>query len=146
MLTLQALICATAHLIFFRYLDGRILTSDISIFAKKTMIPQGYATTISLLLIAAFRAMLFGSIGLCYTQYLWATLRNRVLKVRFFKLPLAMSLLIEHRLGSLKTSFKYRTTHFTSQVLAYISPLLYWPLLLYSVGSCPLPQYIPREL
>jgi hypothetical protein len=46
------------------------------------MIPQGYATTISLLLIAAFRAALVGSIGLCYTQYFWATLRKRVLKVR----------------------------------------------------------------
>jgi hypothetical protein len=87
MLTPQALICATAHLLFFTYLDGRILTSDISILAKQTTIPQGYATTTSLLLIAAFRAALIGSIGLCYTQHLWATLRKQVLKVRFSPNP-----------------------------------------------------------
>lgn len=138
--------CATAHLIFFRYLNGRILTSEITILAKKTTIPQGYATTISLLLIAAFRAALVGSIGLCYTQYLWASLRKRVLKVRFFQLTARTVLLIGLRLGLSKTSSRYKTTPFTLQAQVYISALLYWLLLLSSAGLCPLLQYILQEL
>jgi hypothetical protein len=65
------------------YLDGRILSESIEISEKKTHIPQGYVTTISLLITAAFRAALLASVGVCYTQYLWATLRERALKVRY---------------------------------------------------------------
>jgi hypothetical protein len=45
------------------------------------MVPQAYATTLSLILVTAFRAALVASIGTCYTQYLWATFRKHVLKV-----------------------------------------------------------------
>jgi len=48
---------------------------------KTTMVPQAYATTLSLILVTAFRAALVASIGTCYTQYLWATFRKHVLKV-----------------------------------------------------------------
>jgi hypothetical protein len=65
------------------YLDGRILSEGIEISGKKTLIPQNYVTTISLLITTAFRAALLASVGVCYTQYLWATLRERVLKVRY---------------------------------------------------------------
>lgn len=51
---------------------------------KTTTVPQAYATTVSLVLVTAFRAALVASIVTCYTQYLWATLRKRVLKVLFF--------------------------------------------------------------
>ncbi|KAH6618853.1 hypothetical protein C7974DRAFT_38251 [Boeremia exigua] len=76
-----ALLCAAAHCWFFVYLNGRILSPDIELAAKTTTIPQGYVTTISFLLVTAFRASLVASVGVCYTQHLWATLREKVLKV-----------------------------------------------------------------
>ncbi|KAH6849525.1 hypothetical protein B0T12DRAFT_504305 [Alternaria alternata] len=41
----------------------------------------GFYFILSLVLVTAFRAALVASIGTCYTQFLWATLRKRVLKV-----------------------------------------------------------------
>ncbi|KAF3008932.1 hypothetical protein E8E13_011326 [Curvularia kusanoi] len=74
--------CAYMHWLFFEYLDGRILAwIPPTTAAKTTMIQQGYATTISFLLTTAFKAALVGSVGICYTQSLWVTLRKRVLKI-----------------------------------------------------------------
>jgi hypothetical protein len=83
LLTITALIHAAVHWGFFFYLDGRVLSNDPELSIKRTTIPQGYVTTISFLLATAFRAALVASVGVCYTQYLWATLRERVLKVLF---------------------------------------------------------------
>jgi hypothetical protein len=87
LLTLSALLLAVAHCLFFQYLDGRILSPGIGLpTTKTTTIPQGYVTALSFLLITAFRAALVASVGICYTQYLWATLRTKVLKVGSFTL------------------------------------------------------------
>lgn len=83
LLTITALIHAAVHCGFFFYLDGRVLSNDPELSIQKTTIPQGYVTTISFLLATAFRAALVASVGVCYTQYLWATLRERILKVLF---------------------------------------------------------------
>jgi hypothetical protein len=63
------------------YLDSHILSESIEISGKETQIPQSYVITISLLITTAFRAALLASAGTCYTQYLWATLRECVLKL-----------------------------------------------------------------
>jgi ABC-type antimicrobial peptide transport system permease subunit len=63
-------------------LDGRVLSNDSTLSNKKTTTSQGYVTTISLLLTTAFRAALSGGVGVTYTQYLWVTLRKRLLKVQ----------------------------------------------------------------
>ena len=81
MLTNIALICAAVHCGFFFYLDGRVLSNEAELSAEKTTVPQGYVTTIAFLLATAFRAVLVANAGVCYTQYLWATSRERVLKV-----------------------------------------------------------------
>ncbi|KAH6639095.1 hypothetical protein C7974DRAFT_387870 [Boeremia exigua] len=77
-----SLLLVVCHYMFFLYLEGRVMapSSELS-YRRTTMIPQGYVTTISLLLTTAFRATLVASVASCYTQYLWATLRTRVLKV-----------------------------------------------------------------
>jgi hypothetical protein len=77
---LIAVLLAVIHLIFFNYLDGRILEETEEIINElgdyqSTQIPQSYVTTISLALVTAFRAALIASIGICYTQYLWRKLR-----------------------------------------------------------------------
>jgi len=66
------------------YLDGRIISQGFTLSTKTTSVSQAYATTVSLVLVTAFRATLVASIGTCYTQHLWATFRKRVLKVPFF--------------------------------------------------------------
>jgi hypothetical protein len=48
---------------------------------KFTRIPQTYVTTVSLVLVTAFRAALIACISSCYTQYLWKELRSQLLKV-----------------------------------------------------------------
>jgi len=82
----SAFICAASHYCFFTYLDDRIIFSGSLPSTKTTTVPQAYATTVSLVLVTAFRAALVASIGTCYTQYLWATFRKRALKVPFFGL------------------------------------------------------------
>jgi hypothetical protein len=72
------------HYVFFRYLNNRVISQGIPLSTKTTSIPQAYVTTISLLLVTAFRAALLASVGTCYTQLLWATFRERVLKVHVF--------------------------------------------------------------
>ncbi|RII07023.1 hypothetical protein CUC08_Gglean007991 [Alternaria sp. MG1] len=74
-------LCAATHYCFFPYLDGRIISPGFTLSTKTTTVPQAYVTTVSLVLVTAFRAALVASIGTCYTQYLWATFRKRVLKV-----------------------------------------------------------------
>jgi len=77
-----ALLCAVAHLCTFNYLGGRVMVSrHHNLPFRTTDIPQSYVTTISLLLVTAFRAALVATIGVCYTQYLWHTLRRETLKV-----------------------------------------------------------------
>jgi hypothetical protein len=49
------------------------------------MIPQTWATTLSLVLVTGFRAALVASISLSYAQYLWKNLRSRVLKVELIE-------------------------------------------------------------
>lgn len=76
-----ALMCAVAHFCVFNYLDGRIADrGDEPPPFRSTSIPQSYVTTISLVLVTAFRASLVASIGICYTQYLWQTLRRQLLE------------------------------------------------------------------
>jgi hypothetical protein len=77
----KALLCSVAHYCFFVYLDNRIISKD-RVSSETTTIPQAYVTTISLLLVTAFRASLVASIATCYTQMLWATFRRLMLKVR----------------------------------------------------------------
>jgi hypothetical protein len=72
------------HYVFFRYLNNRVISQGIPLSTKTTSIPQAYVTTVSLLLVTAFRAALLASVGTCYTQLLWATFRERVLKVHVF--------------------------------------------------------------
>ncbi|KAL1794596.1 hypothetical protein ACET3X_006412 [Alternaria dauci] len=78
---LISFLCAAAHYCFFAYLDGRIISPGFMLSTKTTTVPQAYVTTVSLILVTAFRAALVASIGTCYTQYLWATFRKRVLRV-----------------------------------------------------------------
>lgn len=74
--------CALVHYLFFAYLNNRTTGShDDRLSLPTTSISQSYATTISLLLVTAFRAALVGSVGICYTQHLWATFRKKVLQV-----------------------------------------------------------------
>jgi hypothetical protein len=70
----------------FNYLDGRIAERDDGSESEQlpfrtTSLPQSYVTTISLLLVTAFRAALVAAIGICYTQYLWQTMRRQFLDV-----------------------------------------------------------------
>jgi hypothetical protein len=75
-------VCALAHYLLFEYLDSSTTGShDDRLSLPTTSISQSYATTISLLLVTAFRAALVGSIGICYTQQLWVTFRSKVLRV-----------------------------------------------------------------
>ncbi|KAH8629831.1 hypothetical protein IG631_14408 [Alternaria alternata] len=75
-----AFLCAAVHYCFFAYLDDRIISPGFVLSTKTTTVPQAYATTVSLVLVTAFRAALVASIGTCYTQCLWATFRKPVLK------------------------------------------------------------------
>ncbi|KAJ8108732.1 hypothetical protein OPT61_g7964 [Boeremia exigua] len=77
-----ALLCAIAHFCVFNYLDGRVAYQGSEpVPFPSTSIPQSYVTTVSLVLVTAFRAALVASIGVCYTQYLWCILRRRTLEV-----------------------------------------------------------------
>ena len=90
------------------------------------MIPQGYATTTSLLLIAAFRAALVGSIGLCYTQHLWATLRKRVLKVRSFQVISSNAPADQTQIGLIEDLFQIQNNifHLASSGIYLTTPVL----------------------
>ncbi|KAF2125621.1 hypothetical protein P153DRAFT_359973 [Dothidotthia symphoricarpi CBS 119687] len=77
-----ALLCAVVHNCVFNYLDGRVVNQNRdNVSFDTTTIPQSHATTISLVLVTAFRAALTASIGYCYTQYLWKNLRSQILEV-----------------------------------------------------------------
>lgn len=77
------MITAIAHFCVFNYLHGRVAaTSDEGRSFRSTSIPQSYVTTISLLLVTVFRASLVASIGVCYAQCLWKTLRRELLEVQ----------------------------------------------------------------
>jgi hypothetical protein len=74
------------HYLFFRYLDDRVIFQGTLHSRKTTSIPQAYVTTISLLFVTAVCAALLASVATCYTQLLWATLRERVFKVHVFSM------------------------------------------------------------
>lgn len=57
-----------------RYLDGKP-TND------KRYLAQQYVTSLSLLLVAAFKASLCGSLAVAFTQHTWKVLRHRALRV-----------------------------------------------------------------
>ena len=65
-LNFLALLCAVIHFCVFNYLDGRIADRrdrrNEEIPFRSTSIPQSYVTTISLVLVTAFRAALVASI------------------------------------------------------------------------------------
>jgi hypothetical protein len=65
---------AISHYIFFRSIDGQEVSN---IFALR----QSHISTISLLLVTAFRAAIVAVLGTCFTQYLWYLLRERCLQI-----------------------------------------------------------------
>jgi hypothetical protein len=81
-----ALLSAIAHMCVFLYLHGRIASEgDNTLPFKTTSLPQSYVTTLSLVFVTIFRAALVASIGVCYVQCLWRTLRQQVMEVQFIE-------------------------------------------------------------
>jgi hypothetical protein len=71
--SLTALVFAIGHYVLFQYLDGRTVDGF--------RIRQSFVTTLSLLLITAFRISILGSVGLCFAQHLWHVLRQTALPI-----------------------------------------------------------------
>jgi hypothetical protein len=67
------LICAIGHYSFFSYLDGT--TTD------HRKLYQSYVTTISLLLVTAFKSFIIAAVGLSFAQHLWRVLRGQSLSL-----------------------------------------------------------------
>ncbi|KAH7074435.1 hypothetical protein BKA63DRAFT_595919 [Paraphoma chrysanthemicola] len=65
---------AVIHCVFFKILDGK----DVS---SASVLQQSHVSTISLLLVTAFRAAIIVVLGSCFTQYLWFLLRARCLQL-----------------------------------------------------------------
>lgn len=65
---------AGLHYGFFRLIDGEELGAFLSL-------RQSHVSTISLLLVTAFRAAIVATLGICFTQYLWYLLRTKCLQV-----------------------------------------------------------------
>ncbi|KAF2745377.1 hypothetical protein M011DRAFT_479202 [Sporormia fimetaria CBS 119925] len=70
---LVGLAFAVGHFCFFQFLNGR----PVDDFA----IGQSFVSTISLLLITAFRLCMVGCVGLCFAQHLWYVLRRTALPI-----------------------------------------------------------------
>jgi hypothetical protein len=117
-----ALLCAAVHLWLFIYLDARVIINDTNnILFRSTNIPQTYVTTISLILVTAFRAALVASVGICYTQYLWRTFRSKLLAVEviedLFQIRANVVRLLNPAL------FRYTPGLFTVAVIIWLLPL-----------------------
>ena len=65
---------AIAHYLFFSLLDGKDTSNTLAL-------RQSQVSTISLLLVTAFRATIVVVLGTCFAQYLWYLLRTRCLKI-----------------------------------------------------------------
>jgi hypothetical protein len=68
------LVIAILHFIMMRYLDGK--PTDDSRY-----LVQQYVTSMSLLLVAAFKACLCSTLAIAFTQHMWKILRNEALRV-----------------------------------------------------------------
>jgi hypothetical protein len=68
------LVIALLHFIMMRYLDGKP-TDDSRYLA------QQYVTSMSLLLVAAFKACLCSALAIAFTQHMWKILRQDALRV-----------------------------------------------------------------
>jgi hypothetical protein len=75
---LLATILAVFHYIFFRLIDGQEASH---MFALR----QSQVTTVSFLLVTAFRASIVAALGTSFTQYLWYVLRIRCLQVELIE-------------------------------------------------------------
>ncbi|KAK0118144.1 hypothetical protein ONS95_012450 [Cadophora gregata] len=75
-----ALAIAIAHLLFFRYLDGR--EAD----RPNRVAPQAYITTASNILANAFGFALRASLAVAFCQYLWRLFRAQAMKVSTIEL------------------------------------------------------------
>jgi hypothetical protein len=68
------LLLATLHYCFFKFIDGKELSNSV-------LLQQSRVSTISLLLVTVFRAVVVATLGICFTQYLWYSLRGNSLKI-----------------------------------------------------------------
>jgi hypothetical protein len=69
-----AAVLVISHYGFFRWMDGQ---DDSDTF----MLRQSQVTTVSFLLVTAFRASIVTALGISFTQYLWYLLRRNCLQV-----------------------------------------------------------------
>lgn len=67
--------CVILHFVFFQILDGK------DVIAAPAKLRQSHVSTISLLLVTAFRAAITSTLGIGFTQYLWHILRIKALRV-----------------------------------------------------------------
>lgn len=74
-LTSLALLLAIAHLLFFRFIDGR--EAD----GPDRVVPQAYVTTASNILANVFGVSLRGALGVAFCQHLWHLVRASANKV-----------------------------------------------------------------
>ncbi|RDW81970.1 hypothetical protein BP6252_03082 [Coleophoma cylindrospora] len=72
---LSAVVIAVGHLLFFKFLDGKIAEGPGLVFE------QSYMTTISNILAACFEITIQTSLGIAFVQYLWHVLRKVALPV-----------------------------------------------------------------
>ncbi|KAJ8116808.1 hypothetical protein OPT61_g1851 [Boeremia exigua] len=70
-----ALLCCILHYVFFSRLNGSEADGD------RAPIRQSYVTAVSIILATLFRAALLGSVGMCFAQRLWRTLRDNAIPV-----------------------------------------------------------------
>ncbi len=103
-----------AHFLFFHFIDGRGISNA---FALR----QSHVATFSLLLITAFRAVIVAALGICFTQYLWYTVRTRCLKISLIEdLFQIRSNVFE--LANLK-NFRQAPVLFLAATLSWLVPL-----------------------
>jgi hypothetical protein len=62
------------HYCFFKFIDGKELSNSV-------LLQQSRVSTISLILVTIFRAVVVATLGICFTQYLWYSLRGNSLKI-----------------------------------------------------------------
>ena len=74
MRSISGLLIAVLHLIMMKYLDGK--PTD----ARKYL-AQPYVSSLSLLLVASFKASLCASLAVAFTQHMWKVLRHRSLRL-----------------------------------------------------------------